>query len=295
MAILVNEETKVLVQGITGREGLRVTQMMIDYGTKVEAGVTPGRGGMKVHNIPVYDTVEEAVENCGQLDASLVLVPPLFAEEAAMEAIAAGVKLVVLCIDNVPKQDALKMIAYANKMGSTILGPNSPGIISPGKTCISIFDPQFFKPGPVAVLSRSGGMTSTLAFDLTKLGIGQTTCVGVGGDPVVGSDLTDWATLAEGDEETEAIAVFAEIGTTQEERLAKLVSDGKITKPVVVYVAGVTAIPGVRFSHAGAIIERGRGSGQSKIDALKDAGVHVVDTYPHVAKEIKDILKQQAL
>jgi succinyl-CoA synthetase alpha subunit len=293
MTILVNEDTKVLVQGITGREGERVTKMMVDYGTKVEAGVTPGRGGMKIHGVPVYDTVEEAVENCGPMDASLVLVPPLFAEEAAFEAITAGFKLVILCIDDVPKQDAMRMIAYADKCGSIILGPNSPGIISPGKTCIGIFDPQFFEPGPVAVLSRSGGMTATLAFDLRKIGIGQTTCIGVGGDPVVGSDLTVWAMHAEQDKETRAIAVFGEIGTTQEERLAKLASDGRITKPIVAYIAGVTAVPGVRFSHAGAIIERGRGSGLNKIDALKNAGVHVVDTYPKVAKEIKYILEHQ--
>lgn len=293
MTILIDDNTRVLVQGITGREGNRVTKMMLDYGTKVVAGVTPGKGGRKIHRVPVYDTVEEAVEYCGSIDVSLVLVPPLFAEDAAFEAIEAGFNLVILCIDDVPKQDALRIVAQADRYRSIVLGPNSPGMISPGKASIGIFDPHFFEPGPVAVLSRSGGMTSTLAFDLKKIGVGQTTCIGVGGDPVIGSDLTVWAMHAEQDNETKAIAVFGEIGTTQEERLAKLVSEGKISKPIVAYIAGVTAVPGVRFSHAGAIIEHGRGSGSDKIEVLRNAGVCVVDTYPKVAKKIKHILEHQ--
>lgn len=284
MSILVDHTSKVLVQGVTGREGMVRTQLMKDYGTLVVAGVTPGKGGQSVLEVPVFDSVEEAWENCGPLDVSVVFVPAMLVKNAALEAIAAGIKLVVIVPDRVPILDVLEIARFADTKGARFVGPNTLGLVSPGKAVLGMIGGraerarEWFRPGPAGVTSRSGGMTSAISYYLTESGIGQSTIVHVGGDAVVGMSHPEVVSAFQEDEQTRLIVMFGEIGTTQEERVADLIESGKVTKPIVAYIGGRAAKSGTRFSHAGAIVEGTRGSHASKVERLKAVGVQVVDS-----------------
>ncbi|NOR14573.1 MAG: succinate--CoA ligase subunit alpha [Candidatus Aminicenantes bacterium] len=297
MSILVDAASRVLVQGITGREGMVRTQLMKDYGTAVVAGVTPGKGGQNVCDVPVYDSVEEAWQSLGPLDISVVFVPAMLVKNAALEAIAAGIKLVVIVPDRVPILDVLEIARFADIKGARFVGPNTLGLVSPGKAVLGMIGGraerarEWFRPGPVGVTSRSGGMTSAISYYLTEAGIGQSTIVHVGGDAVVGMSHPEVVASFQEDEQTRLIVMFGEIGTTQEERVADLIENGKVTKPVVAYIGGKAAKSGTRFSHAGAIVEGTRGSHASKVERLQAVGVQVVDSIadiPQVAARLLD-------
>lgn len=298
MAILLDEKTTVLVQGITGREGTARTRFMLDYGTKVVAGITPGRGGSEVWRVPVYNTVEEACKEHGLIDASVTFVPGPVVKDAVMEAINAGIKTIIMPVERVPLHDILEMIQSARQKGARIIGPGSIGIISPEKAVAGWIGGaeelarRVFKAGPVGVISRSGGQTTTVCWALTQAGLGESTAIHVGAEPIVGMTPAELLPLFKEDGETQAIALFGEIGTVAEEEAAETIKAGMFTKPVVAYIAGATAQPGVRFSHASAIIERGRGAAQSKIKALTEAGVQVVDRPEKIALALKSILKK---
>jgi succinyl-CoA synthetase alpha subunit len=299
MSILVNERSKVLVQGITGREGMVRTRLMKDYGTRVIAGVTPGKGGQEVYGVPVYDSVKQAFEECGELDISVIFVPAFLVKEAALEAIDAGVRLVVLIPDRVPINDVLEIARFSKQKKARFVGPNTLGLVSPGKAVLGMIGGraesarEWFNPGSIGVSSRSGGMTSAIFYYLTKAGLGQSTIIHVGGDAVVGMSHPEVMVLFEDDEETELMVMFGEIGTTQEERVADLVSSRRIQKPVVAYIGGKAAKSGTRFSHAGAIVEGFRGSHESKVNLLKQAGVHVVDAISEIPKKAGQLLKER--
>ncbi len=299
MSILVNEKSKVLVQGITGREGMVRTRLMKDYGTQVKAGVTPGKGGQEVYGVPVFDSVREAWEECGPLDVSVVFVPAFLVKDAALEAIDAGVKLVVLIPDRVPINDVLEIARFSKHKGVRFVGPNTLGLVSPGKAVLGMIGGraesarEWFKLGSVGVSSRSGGMTSAISYYLTRAGLGQSTIIHVGGDAVVGLSHPEVMVLFEEDDQTELMVMFGEIGTTQEERVADLVSSGRVKKPVVAYIGGKAAKSGTRFSHAGAIVEGSRGSHESKVTMLKQAGVFVVDAISDIPKKAGQLLKER--
>jgi succinyl-CoA synthetase alpha subunit len=296
MSILVDENSKVCVQGITGREGMVRTQLMKDYGTDVVAGVTPGRGGGEVYGVPVFDSVQEAWEKTGPIDISVIFVPAALVKNAALESIAVGVKLLVLVPDRVPIFDVLEISYYAREKGASFVGPNTLGLVSPGKAVLGMIGGraerarEWFRPGNIGVSSRSGGMTSAISYYLTEAGLGQSTIIHVGGDAVVGLSHPEVVERFEQDDQTEMVVLFGEIGTTQEERVADLIEQGKFTKPAIAYVGGKAAKSGTRFSHAGAIVEGTRGSYDSKVKRLKDVGVHVVDSVsaiPQVALKLK--------
>lgn len=296
MAIFVDEKSKVLIQGITGREGIARTRLMKDYGTNVLAGVTPGRGGQDVYGVPVYDAVEEAVENVGPIDASVIFVPAAAVKNAALEALAAGVKLLVIVPDRVPIYDVLDIAAAAKDAGARFVGPNTLGLLSPGKAVLGMIGGraerarEWFQPGPVGVSSRSGGMTSAVAYYLSRAGLGLSTIVHVGGDSIVGSSHPEVMELFERDPETKAVAMFGEIGTTQEERVADLIEHKKFTKPLVAFIGGKAAKSGTRFSHAGAIVDGNRGSYESKVRRLREVGVHVVDAVADIPGRVAGLL-----
>jgi succinyl-CoA synthetase alpha subunit len=296
MSILVNEKSRVCVQGITGREGMVRTRLMKDYGTHVVAGVTPGKAGTDVYGIPVYDTMEEAWEKAGPLDISVIFVPASLVKNAALEALDAGVGLLVIVPDRVPIFDVLEVARFAEEKEASFVGPNTLGLVSPGKAVLGMIGGraerarEWFRPGSVGVSSRSGGMTSAISYFLTEAGLGQSTIVHVGGDAVVGLSHPEVAEQFEKDDQTEMVVLFGEIGTTQEERVADLIENGKFTKPVIAYIGGKAAKSGTRFSHAGAIVEGTRGSYDSKVKRLKEVGVHVVDSVadiPRVALKLK--------
>lgn len=297
MAILLEEKTTVLVQGITGREGTNRTRFMKEYGTKVVAGVTPGRGGTDVWGVPVYNTVKEAWRKHGPIDASVTFVPGPVAKNAVLEAIDAGIKFIVMPVERVPLHDILEIVACAKQKGSRILGPGSIGIISPGKAVAGWLGGsaekarEVFMPGPIGVMSRSGGQSSTVPWTLRQAGFGVSTALHIGTEPIVGFSFAEALPLFEEDKETRAVAVFGEIGSVYEEEAAEIVKEGKFTKPLVVYIAGAWAPAGMRFSHASAIVERGRGSAESKMKALKEAGAYVVDRPEKIATTIATILK----
>lgn len=300
MAILVNQESRVLVQGITGREGMVRTQLMKDYGTRVVAGVTPGRGGQEVYGVPVFDSVEEAWEKAGPLDISVIFIPATLVKNAALEALDAGVKLLVIIPDRVPIYDVLEINHFARQRGASFVGPNTLGLVSPGKAVLGMIGGraerarEWFRPGDVGVSSRSGGMTSAISYYLTEAGLGQSTIIHVGGDVIVGLSHPEVMELFEKDEQTKMVVMFGEIGTTQEERVADLIEKGKFTKPLIAYIGGKAAKSGTRFSHAGAIVEGGRGSYESKVERLKEVGVQVVPAVsdiPKKALELKEKLR----
>jgi succinyl-CoA synthetase alpha subunit len=285
MSILLNEETRVCVQGITGREGAARTRLMAAYGTQVVAGVTPGKGGSRVEGVPVFDTMADAWKTEGPFDVSVLFVPAPIAKDAALEAIAAGVPLVVLVPDRVPLYDVLELDYYARTRGARFLGPNTIGMASPGRATVGMLGGRaenarrWFRQGKVGVISRSGGMTASIAYHLTKAGLGQSTIVHVGGDPIVGMPMDEVLRLFAEDEETDMVVAFGEIGTAQEERCARLLADGVFPKPLVAFISGAAAREGARFSHAGAIVEGGRGTYQGKVATLRDAGAHVVESF----------------
>lgn len=296
MAILVDENTQVLVQGITGREAQIRVRLMKEYGTRVVAGVTPGRGGRVVEDVPVYNTVAEAKEQHTGITVSSVFVPAQAAKMAAFESIDAGIPVITLHPERVPQQDMLEVIAYATRRDARLIGPNTIGLVSPGKCLVGMIGGrsdlarEFFQPGPVGVVSRSGGNTTTLAYYLNGVGLGQSTAIGMGGDAFVGTTLIDLLTEFERDEETEMVAFFGEIGTSVEEDAAEFIKEGGFTKPFVGYISGRFARPDVRFGHAGAIVTRGRGSAQGKTEALRCAGAHMVDHFGQIGYVAREVL-----
>jgi len=298
LTILINENTTVLVQGITGREGSARTRTMLDYGTKILGGVTPGRGGTRVWDVPVYNSVEEAKNTHGLIDASVVFVPAPQVKGAVFEALEAGIKFIVVPSERVPLHDSLQMIALARKKNARILGPGSLGVISSGKALMGWiggteqFAREVFKPGPVGVMSRSGGQTTTVAWSITQSELGITTALHVGAEPIVGSNFTEILPLFEDDKETQAVVLFGEIGTVAEEEAAEVVKNSKFTKPLVAYIAGRSLPAGVRFSHASAIIERGRGTAESKLKALGEVNAYVVDRPREIAETLRKILRR---
>ena len=297
MAILIDESKRVLVQGITGREGRARTALMLGMGTNVVCGVTPGKGGDDVDGVPVSNNVAEAMAVCGPIDISVVFVPARLVKGAAIEAIEAGIKLVVLVPDRVPVWDAMAVAKCAKAHGADFVGPNTLGVLSPGRGSLGMIGgnaqsaKKWFKKGPVGVISRSGGMTSSCAYYIGQAGVGMSTLVHVGGDQVLGLRIPDIALLFEVDPETEAIVVFGEIGGTQEEDLAELMLSGRVTKPVIAYIGGKVAKEGTRFSHAGAIIEGGKGTHEGKIRALSEAGAIVVDAFGDLPMATVNTLK----
>ncbi|MBU1473404.1 MAG: succinate--CoA ligase subunit alpha [Acidobacteria bacterium] len=296
MAILVNEKSRVLVQGITGREGMVRTKLMKGYGTNVVAGVTPGKGGEIVEGVPVFDSVHEAVDTIGAVDISVIFVPAHLVKSGALEAIDAGVKLLVLVPDRVPIFDVLEIVRSGREKGASFVGPNTLGLVSPGKAVLGMIGGrverarEWFRPGPVGVSSRSGGMTSAISYYLTRAGLGESTIVHVGGDAVVGLSHPEIMERFQADDETEVMVMFGEIGTSQEERVADLIIEGRVTKPLVAYIGGKAAKSGTRFSHAGAIVEGNRGSYATKVARLKEAGVRVVDAIADIPAAVKSAL-----
>jgi len=296
MSILLDENTRVVVQGLTGREGSLRSEFMKKYGTKVVAGVTPGRGGGEVHGIPVFDTIEQAVKEVGEIDASVTFIPGPALKSAVYEAIDAGVKFIVSPVERIPVQDVIEMVQYAIRNNVKLLGPGSLGLISPGRAAMGWLGGSYdwaktlFNPGPVGVISRSGGQSGTVPWALKVAGLGISTALHIGTEPVLGLTMADVLKLYEKDEQTKAVAVFGEIGGTLEEEAAEAVAKGEFTKPLVVFIAGAWAPEGMRFSHASSIVEKGRGTAKGKMKALTEAGAYVVESPEQIAPKIKELI-----
>ena len=290
MGIIINADTKAIVQGITGKQGSYHTKLMLDYGTKIVAGVVPGKGGTTANGVPVYDTVKETVEAYSP-NASIIFVPAPFAQDAVLEAIANKIKTIVVITEHLPIKDAINVMAYANQSQVTIIGPNTPGIITPGQCKLGIMPANIFKPGSIGVVSRSGTLTYEIAAGLTAKGLGQSTCVGVGGDPIVGLNFIEALELFKENQKTKAIVLIGEIGGNMEELTAEYITQESYPKPIVAYVAGRFAPSGKRMGHAGAIIMGKQGTAQSKIEALINAGVKVAEKPSDVtALLVKELL-----
>jgi succinyl-CoA synthetase alpha subunit len=289
VSILIDNETRLLVQGLTGREGTFHAGRNRDYRTNVVAGVTPGKGGTDVHEVPVFDTVAEAVEET-KANTSMIFVPARFAADAVLEAYDSGLEVIVAITEGIPAMDMARAVPYirAGDRDTTLIGPNCPGLISPGKANVGIIPGEICEPGPVGLVSRSGTLTYQIIHELTQGGIGQSTCVGIGGDAIPGSDFIDILTQFEADRETELVVLVGEIGGDAEERAASWAKDN-MSKPVVAYVAGFTAPPGKRMGHAGAIISGSRGTAQAKADALEDAGIRVGRNPTEVAELVQEL------
>ncbi len=288
MSTLVNSETRVLVQGITGTAAQHHTKLMLDYGTNIVAGMRPGAGGQEVYGVPVFDLVGEAVE-AKNPNAAILFVPARAMKQAAFEALEEGIRLVVMVSEHVPLHDTMAIVAKSEELGADLIGPNTPGLIAPSVRCKIGFVPsQYYLPGPVGVASRSGTLTYEIVSRLTLASIGQTTCVGVGGDPIVGTTFSKMVRLFEADPETKAILIIGEVGGSMEEEVAELVQKGEISKPVVAYIAGRTAPKGKRMGHAGAIVAAGRGSIESKLEAFEDASIPVAAVPEEVVKLVKN-------
>ncbi|MEJ2285871.1 MAG: succinate--CoA ligase subunit alpha [Desulfobacterales bacterium] len=276
MSIFVNKNTKVVVQGITGKEGQFHTRHCVEYGTRIVAGVTPGKAGQKMDAVPVFNTVRSAVRETGA-NCSLIFVPPPFAADAIMEAADAGIDVIVAITEGIPTLDMMRVMNYLQGKPSRLIGPNCPGIITPGEAKIGIMPGPIHKPGgPIGVVSRSGTLTYEVVHQLTLQGIGQTTCIGIGGDPIIGSNFIDCLKAFESDPDTRGVVMVGEIGGTAEEDASQFVSE-KMSKPVVGFISGVTAPPGRRMGHAGAIISGGSGTAEAKIKAMNAAGIHVCE------------------
>jgi len=290
MAIFVDEHTRLIIQGITGNEGQFHGQQMIDYGTKVVAGVTPGKGGQTtLGKVPIFDTVKEAKDATGA-NASVVYVPSAFAPDAALEAIEAGIGLVVLITEGIPTLSMMQVFWAAKHAGARVIGPNCPGVISPGKCKVGIMPGHIHKPGNIGLISRSGTLTYEIVWALTSAGMGQTTCIGIGGDPIIGTPFIDALDAFNNDAETKAVVMIGEIGGTDEEQAAAWIK-ANMKKPVIGFIAGLTAPPGKRMGHAGAIIAGGKGTAQEKIEALRDAGIPVAQRPDLVAGLVEEKLK----
>ncbi|RJS78395.1 succinate--CoA ligase subunit alpha [Candidatus Bathyarchaeota archaeon] len=283
MGIIIDENTRAIVQGITGTQGRFHTKLMLEYGTKIVAGVTPGKGGTQVHGIPVYDTVEEAQEK-HSANASIIFVPAPFAAEAALEALENGIKTLVIITEHIPIKDSIEVMNYAKQVNATIIGPNTPGIITPGKSKLGIMPAHIFKSGNIGMVSRSGTLTYEIAASLTKKNLGQSTCLGLGGDPITGLNFIDALKMFENDPQTKAVVLIGEIGGNLEELTAEFIVKEKYPKPVVAFIAGRSAPPGKRMGHAGAIVMGKAGTAESKIEALRKAGVKVAEKPNDVAK-----------
>jgi succinyl-CoA synthetase alpha subunit len=297
MSILVDKSTRLVVQGITGGEGTFHTQQMIAYGTKVVAGVTPGKGGL-IYNgseqypfkksVPVFNTVADAIKNEGA-NTSVIFVPSNFAAEAIMEAAEAGIKLIVAITEGIPARDMVKVYEYLQRTGARMIGPNCPGIISPGKAKVGIMPGFIHKPGKVGIISRSGTLTYEAVWQVTQLGMGQSTCIGIGGDPIIGTRFIDALKLFKDDDGTEAVIMIGEIGGTAEEEAADYIKKN-FMKPVIGFIAGRTAPPGRRMGHAGAIISGGKGTAAEKMAAMKKAGIHVVESPALIGEMVKTVI-----
>ncbi|HXG37490.1 MAG TPA: succinate--CoA ligase subunit alpha [Bacteroidota bacterium] len=298
MSILVNKNTRLVVQGITGGEGTFHTKQMIEYGTNVVAGVTPGKGGLMYRGnekdqlakpVPVFNTVSEAVQQEGA-DTSVIFVPAGFAADAIMEAADAGIKLIVTITEGIPAKDMVSVYEYLKSLGVRMIGPNCPGIITPGECKVGIMPGFIHKPGRVGLISRSGTLTYEAVWQLTELGIGQSTCIGIGGDPVIGTRFIDAIKLFNEDDETDAIMMIGEIGGTAEEEAAEYIA-AHVKKPVVGFIAGQTAPPGRRMGHAGAIISGGKGTAIEKMNAMREAGIHVVESPALLGETMQRVLQ----
>jgi len=290
MSIFVDKNTRVLVQGITGREGMFHTRQCIEYGTRVVAGVTPGKGGQKMDDVPVFNTVTDAVEKTGA-DCSMIFVPPAFAADAIMEALDAGLDLIVTITEGIPVLDMMRVKNYMQTKKSRLIGPNCPGIITPGACKVGIMPGPIHKPGgPIGVVSRSGTLTYEVVHQLTLENIGQTTCIGIGGDPINGTNFIDCLDAFEKDSDTQGIVMVGEIGGNAEEEAADYIAQ-HLTKPVVGFIAGLTAPPGRRMGHAGAIISGKSGTAQGKIDAMQASGIHICENLGNLGGLCAEVFK----
>ncbi|MFP4086591.1 MAG: succinate--CoA ligase subunit alpha [Desulfobacteraceae bacterium] len=290
MSILVDEKTRVVVQGITGREGRFHTRQMLSYGTVVAAGVTPGKGGKTVEGVPVFNTVRQAAEQEG-VTVSCIFVPPPFAADAIIDAASVGMDVIVCITEGIPILDMVKVAGFLRTRQSVLIGPNCPGVISPGKTKVGIMPGDIHKPGPVAVISRSGTLTYEVVDQLTCVGLGQSTCIGIGGDPLIGTSFIDHLKRFQEDEETQGVVLIGEIGGTAEEQAAEYIKQ-EFNKPVLAFIAGQTAPPGRRMGHAGAIISGGQGRAEDKIKALQDADITVVLDLGKLGKTAVEVMKK---
>ena len=289
MSIFVNKNSRVVVQGITGKEGQFHTRHCVDYGTQIVAGVTPGKAGQTMDAIPVFNTVKNAVDEA-DANCSLIFVPPAFAADAVMEAADAGIGVIVTITEGIPVLDMMRVMNYLEGKDSRLIGPNCPGIITPGEAKIGIMPAPIHKPGgPIGVISRSGTLTYEVVNQLTLKGIGQTTCIGIGGDPIIGSNFIDCLQAFENDPDTKGIVMVGEIGGTAEEEAAEFVSS-KMSKPVVGFISGLTAPPGRRMGHAGAIISGGSGTAEAKIKAMNAAGIHVCENLGELGELCAEVL-----
>jgi succinyl-CoA synthetase alpha subunit len=290
MSIIIDEKTKVVVQGMTGNEGLFHTRQMVEYGTKIVGGVTPGKGGQTVENIPIFNTVAAAVQATGA-DTSVIFVPPPFSADAIMEAADAGVKNIVCLTEGIPTLEMMQVKIYLKGKDIKLIGPNTPGIISPGKCKIGVMAGYIHKQGSIGAISRSGTLTYEAVDFLTKSGLGQSTCVGIGGDPIIGLNFVDLLGMFEADPQTEAVVMIGEIGGTAEEDAAAFYKKN-MKKPIVAFIAGKTAPPGRRMGHAGAIVSGGSGTAAQKIKTLEEAGIPVVDYPEMIPGQIKKALQK---
>jgi succinyl-CoA synthetase alpha subunit len=290
LAILVGSETRVLVQGITGRQGSFHTEAMLRYGTRILAGVTPGKGGTHVHGVPVYDSVAEAVKTHPEINASIIFVPAAAAVDACYEAVDAGIGLIVVITDGIPTHSTMRLVRYASLRDVRLIGPNTPGVITPGECKLGIMPGEVFARGEVGIVSRSGTLTYEIAQNLTERGIGQSTCVGVGGDAVVGTGIIEILEMMRRDPQTGCVVLIGEIGGDAEERVAEYVRRENYPKPIVAYIAGRTAPPGKRMGHAGAIISLGMGDALTKMTRLREAGARVAETPAGVAEAVAQVM-----
>ncbi len=293
MSILVNSNTRLLVQGITGKEGTFHTKQMLEYGTPVVAGVTPGKGGQVHLGIPVFNTVEEAKESSG-CNTSIIFVPPKFSSAAITEAADSGIDLVICITEGIPEADMVKAKNHLRKTGTQLVGPNCPGVITPGEAKVGIMPGFIHTPGSIGVISRSGTLTYEAVDQLTKVGLGQSTCIGIGGDPIIGSTFIDLLSLFAVDENTEGVVLIGEIGGSAEEEAAQWTIDNNFDKPIVAFIAGQTAPPGRRMGHAGAIVAGGKGTAAEKMKALTDAGITVVESPADIGKTMKIVLDERS-
>lgn len=301
MAIFIDENTRMLIQGITGRFGQGVARRMLEVGSKVVAGVTPGRGGRSIWGVPVYDSVKIALDAVGQIDAVVTVVPGPDAKSAVLEAFEAGIKTVLMRVERVPLHDALEVIAHAKKRGIRLIGPGSAGVVSPGKASLgglggfigsSDLAEIAFKPGRIGVISRSGGQISTMSWVVCEAGFGISTAVHLGSEPVLGTTLPELLPLFQEDEQTDGVVYFGEIGTVMEEEAAEVIKAGGYTKPFLAYIAGKGLPSGLRFSHASAIVEGGRGTAEGKIQALKEVRALVVDNPGELGPALREVFKK---